>query len=102
MLAGERPVLVHNAGGPDDGWNPAWGPEPEWKPGVEDDDGNRTPGNNQKQNKDFNDAIREAEGKIGKKLTPAQRRVIHENITKKGYGYHEIVDEVTHMYGSCP
>ena len=47
----------------------------------------KTPGNNQRQNKQFKDAIK---GKLDK----IQQRMLHERITKQGLGFHEIVDEV--------
>ena len=40
------------------------------------------PGNNQAQNKQFRDAT--------KGLTPDQQRIVHDKITGKGLGYHEI------------
>lgn len=98
MLAGNTPVLVHNTGG-DDSWNPAWGSKPDWNAGDADDDGYRTPRGNQVQNKSFDDAIREAERKIGRTLSPAERRSVHEAITKQGYGYHQIVDEAVGRFG---
>ncbi|WP_460017782.1 hypothetical protein, partial [Lactovum odontotermitis] len=44
----------------------------------------KTPGNNQSQNKQFNDIIKKY------KLNKAQQRTLHEEITGQGMGYHEI------------
>ncbi|GAA1738342.1 RHS repeat-associated core domain-containing protein [Nonomuraea bangladeshensis] len=95
VTAGDEAVLVHNADR-----RPVKMEFPEWDPGDgDDDDGYRTPRNNQAQNKAFNDAIKDAEQQIGRSLTKAERRRVHDAITKKGYGYHEIVDEVIGMFG---
>lgn len=53
---------------------------PDWDP--DENDGNKTPGNNQAQNKEFHDATRG--------LTKAQKRRVHEEITGKGYSYKQI------------
>ena len=42
----------------------------------------KTPGNNQAQNKQFRDAT--------KGLSPSEQRAVHDQISKKGFGYHEI------------
>jgi hypothetical protein len=58
-----------------------------------------TPGNNQAQNKQFNDAVREIERKIGRRLTPDEKRQLHDAISGQNYGYHEIVEEGLLMFG---
>jgi hypothetical protein len=73
----------------------------DWDPGDADDDGNRTPQGNQRQNQGFDDAIREAERKIGRELVPDERRAVHDAITKQGKDYHDIVDEAVQRYGTC-
>ena len=50
----------------------------------------KTPGNNQKQNKQFLDAT--------KGLTMEQKRIVHRIISKKGMGYHEIVEIVKDLF----
>lgn len=44
----------------------------------------KTPGNNQAQNKQFNDVCREL------KLSDDQCRILHQKISGRGYGYSEI------------
>ncbi len=55
------------------------------------------PGNNKAQNKQFRDAT--------KGLSPKQQRMVHDRITKKGLGYHEIkaiIDELfVYVIGFC-
>jgi RHS repeat-associated protein len=77
VLAGSIPVLVHNC--PSD---EPMGPQK----------GN-TPGNNQAQNRAFRDAVRAIEHEIGRPLTKAEQRELHDEITGQGYGYHEIIEE---------
>jgi RHS repeat-associated protein len=55
------------------------------------DDGNRTPGDNQRQNRDFDAAVRDIERAIGGRLSKKDRRRLHEEITGRGYGFHDIV-----------
>lgn len=43
-----------------------------------------TPGNNQAQNKQFNDICREL------KLNKDQKRLLHDEISGQNYGYHDI------------
>ena len=50
-----------------------------------------TPGNNQKQNKQFRDATK---GRLNK----TQQRALHDEISGEGYGFHEIVDAVKNMW----
>lgn len=59
-----------------------------------------TPGNNQAQNKQFADAIREIERRIGRKLSLDEIRRLHDAISGQGYGYHDIVEEGVGMFGS--
>jgi hypothetical protein len=58
-----------------------------------------TPGSNQAQNKQFRDAIREAERQLGKKLDKDQIRQIHDEITGQNMGYQEIVETIISMFG---
>lgn len=95
---GECPIDFSMGGGSDDWWNDVQGPVtalpedyfdkaqaspggPDWQP-DDDDDGNKTPGNNQAQNKQFNDATRG--------LSEAQKQMVHQEITGKGYSYQQI------------
>jgi mRNA-degrading endonuclease toxin of MazEF toxin-antitoxin module len=80
-LAGDTPVLVHNADYP--GRPPGWG----------------TPRGNQAQNKQFNDAIRTGERQIGRRLSKDERRQVHDEISGQGYSFQEIVDEVVGRFG---
>ncbi|MDE3045719.1 MAG: hypothetical protein KGJ02_03650, partial [Verrucomicrobiota bacterium] len=52
-----------------------------------------TPRSNEAQNDQFEDAVREIERKLGKQLDKDQRQQLHQEISKQGYGYHEIVEE---------
>ena len=52
-----------------------------------------TPKSNENQNKQFNDAVKEIERKIGKGLSKDQRNKLHRDISGKDYGYHEIIEE---------
>lgn len=56
-----------------------------------------TPGNNQTQNRQFDDAVKAAEKIAGKKLSPDQKTQLHNDISKQGYGFHEIVEEALEM-----
>ena len=50
-----------------------------------------TPGNNQAQNKQFKDAA--------KGFTPEQQRIVHDKITGKGMGFHEIEALFNELFG---
>ncbi|MEV0948958.1 RHS repeat-associated core domain-containing protein [Promicromonospora sp. NPDC050249] len=97
---GVQDVLVHNAGGggPFDGfdWDSVLG---DWDAEDVDDDGYHAPRGNQAENKQFNDAIKEIEHGLGQKVTPDQRRQLHDRITGKGYDYHRIVREGRQIFG---
>ena len=54
--------------------------------------------NNQAQNKSFADAIKECEGSIGYKLNKDQIQKVHREISKQGFGYHEIVEICIDLY----
>ncbi|WTK82917.1 Hint domain-containing protein [Streptomyces sp. NBC_01511] len=99
-LAGATAVLVHNDGGFD------WEKELEnlkkdWDSGDLDDDGYHAPRGNQAENKEFKDALREIEQILGREITPAERRSLHDRITGQGYGYHRIVEEGRGLFGGC-
>lgn len=47
--------------------------------------GQGTPGNNQAQNKQFNDVVRIA------RLTPDQAQMLHREVSGQNYGFHEIL-----------
>ena len=49
-------------------------------------------GDNQRQNRQANDARKAAEGITGKRFTPAQERKFHDAITGQGLGYHDLVE----------
>lgn len=58
-----------------------------------------TPGNNSAQNKQFRDAVREAERRLGRKLHPREIRRVHDDISGQDLGYHEIIDTILSMFG---
>uniref|UniRef100_UPI001B8BE3D1 hypothetical protein n=1 Tax=Allorhizocola rhizosphaerae TaxID=1872709 RepID=UPI001B8BE3D1 len=60
---------------------------------------NGTPGNNQAQNKQFNDAVRNAERQLGRKLDKGEIRRVHDEITGQNMGYHEIIETILSMFG---
>ncbi len=60
---------------------------------------NGTPGNNEAQNKQFRDAVREAEHKLGRKLDKSETRRVHDEITGENMGFHEIVQTILAMFG---
>lgn len=57
------------------------------------------PRNNQAQNKQAQDARREAEKQLGKRLTEEQWRRIHREITGQGFGFQDIVQIIIDMFG---
>ena len=57
------------------------------------------PGNNRRQNDQFRDACSDIEKKLGRKLSDNERTNLHRDVSKQGYGYHEIVDEGYHKFG---
>jgi hypothetical protein len=58
-----------------------------------------TPGNNQAQNKQFRDAVREIERRIGRRLSKDEIRRLHDSISGQNYGYQDIVEEGISMFG---
>ncbi|MFG2013768.1 RHS repeat-associated core domain-containing protein [Actinomadura geliboluensis] len=97
VKVGSASVLTHNY---DDDIDPRFR-IPEWDPGDGDDDGNETTKDHERQNKQARDAIREAERKLGRRLNRAEKRKVHDAITKQGKGYHGVVDETMHLFGTC-
>ena len=71
------------------------------KNGQNDDDGKKdgTPGNNRAQNRQFADAVKEIEKKIGRGLSADDRRKLHDAITGQNMGFHEIVAEGISLFG---
>ncbi len=59
----------------------------------------KTPRNNQAQNGQFEDAVKEIEKRIGRKLTQDEVRRLHEEISGQGYGFHDIVSLGVAMFG---
>jgi hypothetical protein len=59
-----------------------------------------TPRNNQAQNRQFADAVREIERRIGRKLSKDEIRRLHDAISGQDYDYHDIVEEGVGMFGS--
>ena len=60
---------------------------------------NGTPKSNKAQNKQFADAIREIEKRVGRKLSKDEIRRLHDAISGQDYGYHDIVEEGVGMFG---
>ncbi len=58
-----------------------------------------TPGWNKPQNKQFEDAVKEVERKIGRKLRPGEWSKLHGDISGRNYGYHDIVEEGVEQFG---
>jgi hypothetical protein len=52
----------------------------------------KSPQSNRAQNRQFDGARHEAERKLGRKLSRAERRRIHDDITKQDLSYDEIVN----------
>nr|WP_238362171.1 polymorphic toxin-type HINT domain-containing protein [Actinopolymorpha pittospori] len=100
VLAGRTAVLVHNDGGFD--WEKGLEDlKKGWDPGDLDDDGYHAPRGNQAENKEFKGAMREVERSLGRQITPAERRSLHDRITGQGYDFHRIVEEGKGMFGGC-
>jgi hypothetical protein len=49
--------------------------------------------------KQFDDAVRAVERAIGRPLDDDQRKELHDEITRRGYGYHEIIETGKGMFG---
>lgn len=47
------------------------------------------------------DALHEVERSIGREITPAERRSLHDRVTRQGYDYHRIVEEGKGLFGGC-
>ncbi|MEY9993608.1 RHS repeat-associated protein [Streptomyces sp. V4I8] len=101
VLAGSTTLLAHNDEGGFD-WNKGWEElSGEWDSGDLDDDGYHAPRGNQAENREFKDALREIERNLGRDITPAERRALHDRITGQGYGYHRIVEEGKGLFGGA-
>lgn len=61
--------------------------------------GGGTPRGNQAQNRQFRGAVQEAERVLGRKLSKGEIRQVHDEISKQGYRYREIVDLIIEMFG---
>ncbi|WP_149179240.1 hypothetical protein [Streptomyces sp. TRM49041] len=72
-----------------------------WDSGNQDDDGKHSPRGNQAENKQFNDALRTVERDLGRKVTPAERRSLHDRITGQGCDYHRVVDKAKGLFDGC-
>ncbi len=78
-------LAVPGGGGADSGD----GPDDEFGPRVPD---------RRRQDRQFRDAVHECERRIGRRLTRAEQRELHDWITKQGFDYHEIVDECIYLF----
>ncbi|MGI5484700.1 polymorphic toxin-type HINT domain-containing protein [Streptomyces lavendofoliae] len=100
VQAGNASVLVHNDGGFD--WEKRLEDlKKDWDSGNRDGDGYHAPRGNQAENREFKDALRSVERNLGRQVTPAERRALHDRITGQGYDYHRIIDEPRGMFGGC-
>lgn len=61
-----------------------------------------TPGNNKEQNKMFQEALRQIAKLLGRPVTAEEARRIHNEITGKGYGLKEIIEEGFHLLDPHP
>ena len=52
-----------------------------------------SPQSREVQDKQFQDAVKEIEKQLGKKLNPSEVRELHDHVSGQGYGYHELVEE---------
>lgn len=101
VVAGTTSLLVHNDDGGFD-WEKGLSELKEtWDGGDLDDDGKHSPRGNQAENKEFRDALKKIEGELGRSVTPAERRMLHDRVTGQGYGYHRIVEEGRGLFGGC-
>ena len=60
-----------------------------------------TPRSNTDQNKQFNDAVKAAEQRLGRKISKDERTMLHRAISGQDFGYHEIVKEAVCMFGGA-
>ncbi|MFD8045167.1 hypothetical protein ACFV5E_17215 [Streptomyces chartreusis] len=49
----------------------------------------------------YRDALKKIEGELGRSVTPAERRMLHDRVTGQGHGYHRIVEEGGGLFGGC-
>jgi hypothetical protein len=54
--------------------------------------GDGTRGDNRAQNKQFEDAKKQAEREAGRKMTPDERRRFHDEVTGQDYGWDDLVE----------
>ena len=57
-----------------------------------------TPGDNKKQNKQFDDAVRQL-AKEGIELSQKQIRQLHDAISRQGFGFWDIVEMGRNLFG---
>jgi N12 class adenine-specific DNA methylase len=60
----------------------------------------KTPRNNQAQNGQFEDAVKQIEKRIGRKLKNDEIRRLYKAISGQGYDFHEIVSIGVDMFGN--
>ncbi|MFF5898648.1 polymorphic toxin-type HINT domain-containing protein [Streptomyces argenteolus] len=101
VVAGTTPLLVHNDDGGFDWEKGLEDLRNDWDTGDLDDDGYHAPRGNQAENREFKDALKEIERGLGRDVTPAERRMLHDRITGQGYGYHRIIEEGRGLFGGC-
>lgn len=52
----------------------------------------------ERENKQFNDAVRACEGILRRTLDDDERQELHRAVSGQRYGYYEIVDECVHRF----
>lgn len=63
------------------------------------DDG--TPGNNQAQNRQFEQALQEIARRIGRRVSRDERQTLHQRISHQNMGYEQIVEEGVGLFGGA-
>jgi RHS repeat-associated protein len=53
---------------------------------------------NDVKNPQYDDAVKDVERKLGRKLNDKEWGQLHDHVTGQGYGYHEMVDEGFHLF----
>ena len=58
-----------------------------------------TPESREVQQEQADDAKKEIERKLGRRLSPREARRFHDHVTGQDYGYHELVEEGLGLFG---
>ncbi|GAA1370258.1 hypothetical protein GCM10009612_59690 [Streptomyces beijiangensis] len=98
-MVGTTPVLVHNSDAGDS--DPFAELRKTWDPGNANDDGYNAPTDREEQDKEFRRAIKTIQRDVGRALTKAEERKLHDEITKRGCDYNRIVEEGRSLFKGC-